>query len=196
MKILVVADHEEASLWEYYRPQKTEGTDLIISCGDLKKEYLEFLATMVNCPLVYVRGNHDSNYDDNPIHVGENIEGKTYDFHGLKIYGLGGSYRYREGLDMYTEREMKKRIIFSRMTLALRDKVDIFVTHAPCKGYGDLDDYAHQGFSCFNDILNTYQPKYMLHGHVHKEYGNFQREIEHPSGTKIINACGHVFIDI
>ena len=44
--------------------------------------------------------------------------------------------------------------------------------------------------------MNVYKPKYMLHGHVHKEYGNFKRELEHPSGTKIINAYGHVFIEI
>ena len=35
MKILAVADEEEASLWDYYSPRMTEGVDLIIGCGDL-----------------------------------------------------------------------------------------------------------------------------------------------------------------
>ena len=103
---------------------------------------------------------------------------------------------YSDGIDMYTEREMKKKIIRSRMLCTLGDSIDIFVIHAPCKGYGDLEDLAHQDFEVFNDMLNLYEPKYMLHGHVHKEYGNFKRELEHPSGTKIINAYGHMFIEI
>ena len=196
MKIMVIADYEEPGLWDYFNHKKTENTDLIISCGDLKPEYLEFLTTVVNCPLLFVRGNHDTRYDDKYPEGCIDIDDKMYDFNGIKIFGLGGSYRYRSGKDMYSEREMKKRILLSKMKMTLWSKMDIFVTHAPAKGYGDLDDYAHQGFDCFNDILNQYKPKYMLHGHVHKTYGDFKREIDHPSGTKIINAYGHVFIEL
>ena len=63
MKILVIADVESKSLWDYYSPDKLEGVDLIISCGDLDPDYLQFLVTMVSCPLLYVRGNHDGIYD-------------------------------------------------------------------------------------------------------------------------------------
>ena len=63
MKILVIADSEEAFLWDYYNRSRTEGVELILSCGDLKPEYLEFLATMVNVPVLFVRGNHDGVYD-------------------------------------------------------------------------------------------------------------------------------------
>ena len=34
----------------------------------------------------------------------------------------------------------------------------------------------------------------MLYGHVHKEYGDFRREIVHESGTKLINCYGSVMI--
>ena len=196
MKIMVIADYEEPGLWDYFNHRKTEGTDLIISCGDLKPEYLEFLTTMVNCPLIFVRGNHDDRYDHKFPEGCIPIDDKMYDIDGIKIFGLGGSYRYRDSKVMFTEKQMKMRILKAKMKLALRDRIDILVTHAPAKGYGDLDDYAHQGFDCFNDLLYQYKPKYLVHGHVHKEYGNFQREIDHPSGTKIINAYGHVFIEI
>ena len=63
MKILVVSDETSPGLWDYYSRDKTAGVELIISCGDLKKEYLEFLTTIVNVPLLYVRGNHDESYD-------------------------------------------------------------------------------------------------------------------------------------
>ena len=66
MKILVIADMESKALWDYFEPEKREDVDLIISCGDLNPRYLEFLVTMAHCPLVYVRGNHDGHYDQNP----------------------------------------------------------------------------------------------------------------------------------
>lgn len=45
MKILVIADVESKSLWDYFHPKKLEGIELIISCGDLNPKYLSFLAT-------------------------------------------------------------------------------------------------------------------------------------------------------
>ena len=46
MKILTVADEECGALWEYYTPGKLREYDLILSCGDLKAEYLSFLVTV------------------------------------------------------------------------------------------------------------------------------------------------------
>ena len=66
MKILVLADEECRSLWDYYKPGKLKDIEMIISCGDLNSNYLQFLVTFGNCPLLYVRGNHDSRYDINP----------------------------------------------------------------------------------------------------------------------------------
>ena len=66
VKILVIADTESRSLWDFYDPSKLEGVDLIISCGDLSVNYLDFLVTMTNCPLLYVHGNHDDIYDVKP----------------------------------------------------------------------------------------------------------------------------------
>ena len=42
MKILIVSDEECPALWDYYVPGRLSGYDLIISCGDLKAEYLMF----------------------------------------------------------------------------------------------------------------------------------------------------------
>ena len=59
MKILAIADNESPYLWDYFEKSKLEGIDLIISCGDLKAEYLSFLATFTSAPVLYVHGNHD-----------------------------------------------------------------------------------------------------------------------------------------
>ena len=66
MKLLLVADEESPYLWDYYQPGRLNGIDCILSCGDLKQEYLEFLVTMSGRPLYYVHGNHDKGYVDFP----------------------------------------------------------------------------------------------------------------------------------
>ena len=196
MKLLLVADHEESRLWDYYQASKTEGVDLILSCGDLDPAYLEFLTTMVNRPLLYVRGNHDDKYEMRPPEGCIPIEDMVYDYQGLRILGLGGSYRYGNRTNMYTEAEMDKRIRKLRNTLKITGGFDILLTHAPALGYGDLEDIPHRGFDCFNDLMETYHPMYMFHGHVHKEYGPFHRTLQHSSGTQIVNAYGSWMIEI
>ena len=196
MKILAVADNEEKALWDYYDKDRLGQIDLIISCGDIDPRYLDFLVSMTNADLLYVRGNHDEIYDRIPPPGGICIDGKVYDYHGLRVMGLGGCQRYKEGRDMYTERKMSSRIHRLVPKADLMNGIDLLVTHAPVRGYGDLDDLPHRGFQCFDSVLNRYRPLYMLHGHVHKEYGHFLRERAHPSGTKILNVCGFYVLEI
>ena len=60
-----------------------------------------------------------------------------------------------------------------------------------------MDDPPHRGFQAFEELLNRYKPKYMIHGHVHANYGNvFKRELIHSSGTKIVNAYDKMILDI
>ena len=196
MRILLISDREDPGLWDHYRPSKTEGIDLIISCGDLDPAYLEFLVTVINKPLLYVRGNHDDKYARKPPGGRICIEDDLHNFKGLRIVGLGGSYKYGMKPDMYTEKEMRGRIRKLAGKLQFAGGFDVLVTHAPPMGYGDLEDMAHRGFDCFNELLEKYSPPYMFHGHVHQEYGSFQRERIHPSGTRIINVCGKHIIEI
>lgn len=197
MKILAVADIESKSLWDYYTPDKLSGVELMISCGDLSPKYLEFLVTMGNCPLLYVRGNHDSVYDTKPPEGCICIEDMIYNHRGLRIAGLGGSMRYKNSSNMYSEKEMEGRV--NRMTRKtnITGGIDILVTHAPVRRYGDMEDLPHRGFECFDSFLTWVRPLYMLHGHVHKSYTrDFVKKRNHPSGTQIINAYDHCTLEI
>ena len=66
MKIMAIADHESELLWDYFDKSYLEGIDLILSCGDLKPQYLSFLATFTQAPVLYVHGNHDDRYEETP----------------------------------------------------------------------------------------------------------------------------------
>ena len=101
MKILFLADVEAKAYWDFFHKEDFEDIDLIVSCGDLNASYLSFLATMVPVPVLYVRGNHDDRYKHNPPEGCICIEDDIYNFKGVRILGLGGCNRYKEGENQY-----------------------------------------------------------------------------------------------
>lgn len=196
MKILALADEECLALWDYYVPGRLKEFDLIIACGDLEADYLSFLVTMARCPVLYVHGNHDDSYDRRPPEGCDCIDDRLVVFNGVRIMGLGGSRRYRAGVYQYTEKEMRKRIRKLRFPIWLAGGVDIVVTHAPPRGYGDSDDLPHLGFGSMVPMLDKYKPEFLLHGHVHMTYGcNRTRELQYKD-TRIINTFERYVLEI
>ena len=188
MKILFIADEESKLYWDFFKKEYFEGVDLIVSCGDLKASYLSFLATMLSIPVLYVRGNHDDRYDTNPPEGCICIEDKVYVYKGVRIMGLGGSNRYKPGINQYSEHQMCKRVKKMRFKIWRHRGFDILVTHSPARGLNDDEDQCHKGFEIFNTLIGKYKPKYFVHGHVHLAYGRkFKRE-DQVGDTKVINA--------
>lgn len=196
MKILIVSDEECLALWDYYVPGRLKDYDLILSCGDLKSEYLQFLVTMARCPVLYVNGNHDGHYRQQPPEGCDCIDGGIVEYNGVRILGLGGCLRYHPGPNQYSEDEMRRRIRKLGWRLRRMGGVDLVVTHAPPKGLGDGDDPAHWGFQCFRELLEQYEPKYFLHGHVHLRYGIGMERVRRFGGTTLINCCERYELEI
>lgn len=196
MKLLLISDKESPYLWDYYQPGRLDGVDLILSCGDLKASYLTFLVTMGRAPLLYVHGNHDLTYDTEPPEGCDCIEDKLVTVNGLRILGLGGSPLYSGGPHQYTERQMARRIRRLGWSLRRAGGVDIVLTHAPARGYGDGEDYAHRGFEALLPLLDRYRPSYLIHGHVHTSYAANRPRILQRDGTTIINACERYILEI
>ena len=194
MKILILSDQESPALWDYFDKKKLAGIDLIISCGDLKPEYLSFLVTFTAAPVLYVRGNHDDRYDRKPPEGCVCIENSIYNFRGVRILGLGGSIRYRPGSDQYTQSEMDKRVKKLRFKLWRNKGFDILVTHAPAFGLNDGPDMAHTGFKAFNALLDEYKPRYFFHGHVHLNYGRNPRVCKYGE-TTVINGFERYIVE-
>lgn len=189
MKILIVADEECLSLWDYYTPGCLSQYELILSSGDLNAKYLSFLVTMARCPVMYVHGNHDQGYTYEPPEGCDPIDDKLIVYKGLRILGLGGCLRYSRGEHQYSERQMEKRIRKLKRAIRLAGGVDIVLTHAAPRGVGDWNDHSHQGFESFLKLLDTYKPQYMLHGHVHLNYAHNISRVQEYGATKVINCC-------
>ena len=195
MKILAIADEEARYYYDCYRDGCLNEFDLILACGDLKARYLEFIATMAHCPLLYVRGNHDDRFAEQPPEGCICIEDQIYEYKGVRILGLGGSYRYKEGGNMYTENEMRSRVRRLWFKLFMKRGFDVLVTHSPAFGVNDGEDLPHRGFETFVELIEKYRPKYFVHGHVHMNYGRqFPREYEIHK-TKVINAYNHYVVE-
>ena len=195
MKILAVSDIESPRLYDYYRPGMLKKYDCIIACGDLRPEYLEFLVTMSGRPLFYVHGNHDEKYLREPEGC-TCIDGRLIVYNGVRILGLGGSYRYRRGEYMYTEAQMKRRIFRLLPSLFVHKGFDILAAHAPARHLNDFDTLSHRGFDCFNKLIGKYRPALFIHGHIHRNYQPGIPQRSEFQGTTVINACEYAEAEI
>lgn len=195
MKILLISDEESPLLWDFFRPEKYTDIDLIISCGDLKAEYLSFLVTLIKAPLIYIHGNHDTRYLQYPPEGCESIDGKLVVVKGMRILGLGGSQKYNSEECQYTEKQMAGRIRKLSPKIWLNKGFDILVTHSPAYDLGDSSDLCHRGFKCFNKLLDKHSPKYFFHGHTHLNYGKTSRIIKYKD-TSIVNGFQHYIMQI
>ena len=195
MKILAISDVPSKALWDFFDKSRLEGVDLILSCGDLPAAYLSFLVTLGPCPVFYVPGNHDKGYLNKPPEGCVCVDDQIVEYNGVRILGLGGSMRYNSSTYQYTEKEMEKRIRKLRFQLFRKKGFDILLTHSPARGVDDAEDLPHQGFECFNTLISRYHPKYMVHGHVHMNYGmNIPRTVS-VGETTVVNAYERYFID-
>lgn len=196
MRVLTVADVESRYYYDFFKPGRLDEFDLILACGDLRKEYLEFLVTMARCPLLYVPGNHDETFTVSPPEGCTCIDGKLYVYKGIRFLGLGGSYRYRQGTYMYTEKQMARRVRRLWPAIQRHRGFDVLVTHAPARHLNDFDSMSHRGFECYRELLTRYEPRFFVHGHIHSCYGTNIPQKTMFGATTVINACEHCVIEL
>lgn len=171
MKILAISDIELAKMRNVpYLKRTYADVDLAISCGDLPAHYIEFVTTVLNTPLLFVRGNHDESYAERPP-GGDDLHRRLVYYKGLSFAGLEGCLRYNNGSIQYTELEMLFYVLRWAPGMMLRRLhkgygVDVLVTHAPPRGIHDREDRPHTGFKSLLTFMRWYRPRYLLHGHV------------------------------
>ncbi len=172
MKILCVSDTVMPQLENSaHLRRRYHDVELLLSCGDMPPAYLEFITSVLGVPLFYVRGNHDTHYDQHPP-GGENLHRRFVNYRGVTFFGLEGSVKYNNSPVQYTQTEFNAMVMGAAPSMLFRRQrtgrgVDIFVTHAPAKGIHDADDLPHTGIDAFLRFCEWYRPRYMLHGHVH-----------------------------
>lgn len=180
MKLLTVSDKEVSRIYSPQIKRRFSDVDLAISSGDLSYYYLEYIISTLDIPLYYVRGNHAKAVEYG-ISSSRTEPWGAVDLHkkvvqdpktGLLLAGIQGSLVYNRGPYQYTQSEMWS-MVMQLVPALMWNKIrygrflDIFVTHAPPWGIHDDDDAAHQGVKAFNWLIETFQPAYHIHGHIH-----------------------------
>lgn len=177
------------------------GVDLIIGCGDLPYSYQEYVVSLLDTQLFFVRGNHDKNIEYTLVGERRSPQGgfdlhcRTVKYRGLLLAGVEGSLRYRPGPYQYTQAEMWQNI-FSLLPGIFRNKLlegrylDIFVTHAPPRGIHDKEDLTHRGINAFRWFIKVFKPAYHFHGHIHTYRPDAITETLFEN-TLVINTFGH-----
>ena len=219
-KILCISDHVDPLIYSNQLKERFKDVDLVLSAGDLDLPYYGFIVSTLNKPLLFVFGNHNlkriGHYrkeyreeslkfmmkDDflaktyGSIYVG----GKVKRIAGLIIAGLGGSMRYNNGMNQFSEYQMFMNIL-KLIPQMLFHRIfhgrwlDILLTHAPPQGIHDREDLCHRGFKSFLWFMHRFKPRYMIHGHVHLYDLNDIRESTYEE-TKIVNAYEHTIVEI
>ncbi len=185
----------------------------MLACGDLPFDYLEFLVSRLDVPLLFVPGNHDPSLkppdttwlplDAKVPDVGpagcENVDGRMVVIRGLRVAGLGGSLRYKPGPNQYTQAQMSRRALRLAARLSLRRvqdgrKLDVLLTHAPAFGGAPSADPAHGGFVAFTRLVDRFHPVVHVHGHVHP----FGRAVPDRlvGDTRVVNAIPSRMLEI
>jgi len=168
VRVLAVADEVVPSLYdEGVRGLEPE---LVVAAGDLPWDYLEFLSSCLDVPVLFVPGNHDPEVGSALLSRGAiNVDQDVVEVAGLHIAGLGGCVRYNDGPNQYTQRQYGRRAkkLLRQVRRAPGEGVDVLLTHAPPFGLGDEDDRCHIGIEALHGVLETVQPTWHLHGHIH-----------------------------
>jgi uncharacterized protein len=205
MKILTVSDQVIDRLYSSGVKENYPDVKMILGCGDLPYNYLEFLVTIFNVPMYYVPGNHDPEYDhsaDTRAEGGVNLDGKVVFTKNLLIAGLGGSILYSQGgPNQYSQGTMFQRayrllpkILWARFRH--RRPLDVLITHSPPAGIHDDDDPTHLGLRAINFLIRAAKPRYLLHGHTIFYSQNLKSHITEVGQTQVVNIYPFRFIEI
>ncbi|MDR3112052.1 MAG: metallophosphoesterase [Elusimicrobiota bacterium] len=225
MKILAVSDKEDNHLKHIIEnhPEKLKAVDYVFSCGDLQKDYIEFIVDGLKKKMYFVCGNHFASqfYESlspqefcNKVYHGKGIKnhcGST-DVHGnieiienYILVGFGGSMRYSLGDFQLNDVEMEKLVEKTCRTIRRIKLLDfiffrkrkkiIVISHAPVNGIFDGIDLCHRGFGAFRKFIFKAKPLLWLHGHIHTEdRRNTNKQIL--DETLIVNVCFAKIIEI
>jgi Icc-related predicted phosphoesterase len=198
IKILSISDQVDPLVYSDNLKERYGDVDFVLSCGDLSYMYLEYIITILNCPLYFVHGNHDPVQE---LNMGEprsypfgaqNLHRKIIRKHGLLMAGVEGSIRYNWKTPyQYTQGMMWSHVLRLIPGLIYNKLIhgrylDIFITHAPSVGVHEGSDWTHQGIKAFRWLVDTFQPEYHFHGHIHYYHPDEVKESQ-VGKTKVIN---------
>lgn len=199
-RLMLLADYVHPFVYRSGFPQGIPDVDVVLAAGDLPGYYLEFLASKLPIPIVYVHGNHENEF----VNEGDGriaprgviaAHGRVVEAAGLRIAGWGGAPRYRrDGHGQYSDSEARWGLRQLGWRVG-RGPLDVLLTHAPPTGPHAGTDFAHRGCAEITRFMHRRRPALVIHGHIHEYEGKKTEYVDAQSGTRVINAYGYRVIE-
>lgn len=132
-------------------------------------------AKNLGVPIYITPGNHDEVFQQKwlPVILPHNvhllidrwvIDRKS----GLSIFGSPWTKTFNNWYFMKDQMDLEDH--FNRVVPA----VDIYVTHSPPYGYGDMGEDGHTGSNALLYRIEQYHPKLAIWGHLHSNHGQWR----------------------
>jgi Icc-related predicted phosphoesterase len=189
MKIVAISDtHLQHDL------EIPEG-DLLIHSGDAThrglysevKKFGEWFCSLPHKHKIFVPGNHDFLFEENPTVGKALLPGVTVlidnslEIDGIKIYGTPYVPTYYDWAFMKPEKDLIE--VYAKIP----DNLDLLITHGPPY---DILDFNQRGDLCGSTALRNAvihkAPRYHVFGHIHEASGIIQIN---GKGTVFVNAA-------
>lgn len=163
MKILLMADFHMLSNDEFRQLSNLQygvDYDICFLLGDIELNDLKDIQNVIR-NIYGVTGNHDAKDLLKMVGI-EDVNGKAIDYNGIRIAGLGGSFKYKDNDYMSMLTQQESSYICNNLPAA-----DIFITH-DSGHYQVSDEYAHQGLVGITEYIERNKPALHFYGHHHE----------------------------
>ncbi len=197
IRLLAVSDMIEPALADARNRSAAGPIDLIVGCGDLECDDLAFVADAFDAPLIYVRGNHDSDerwrqcqdFCPEPVRSTALLQRAGLSIAGLTWPGRRGRAAQRDERTAWSQ-----ALRLAARRVGNRDPM-IVASHAPPLAAGDVStDMYHRGFKGYRWLLERLEPALWLHGHTPlAAAGDWKVQV---GRTTVVNVTGAVIIEL
>lgn len=196
IRVLAVSDQLDPALIDKRNRLGLGPIDFIVGCGDLSREDLGFIADAVDAPIVYVRGNHDTDAPwSRSVCCPEATKSTAVRLLcGLPLAGLtwpghGGPHAVR------SEPKAWGQVLGLATRRLGRSGPMIVFSHVPPFGAGDMPDGEyHRGFRGYRWLLERLQPPLWLHGHT--PLADVIDWRSRCGNTTVVNVTGAVVVEL
>ncbi len=203
-RILAVADEIDETLDSAVTRRRLGSVDLVVGCGDLPVDYLQFVTDAFNAPLAYVRGNHDvggswATGEATAVHLPEPLrDGRPWATSGLTVVGFNGIPFHGGGGLQVRDFTTWRAVVgaYARLRWRAARSPALLLSHVAPRGINDGPDRMHRGSLPLRWLADRLRPPLWLHGHTTLVTRRLEDRAVHRAGTVFYNAVGAVLVEL